>query len=250
MKNLLRARATLPGRFQAKAKNDVGELYIYDFIGASMWGGISAKDVADALATLKGEGAKSLNVYINSEGGDVFDGVAIHNVIKRFDGQKTVYIDGIAASIASIIAMSGDKIVTAANAMWMIHDPWTIALGNAREFRKLADDLDKVKGTLIDTYATRTKLKAADVEKLMAEETWMDAAMAKEKGFTDEVTDEEGQLEDASVRPFLAQYRNTPEKLKVRETKNAAVMLAKMATHASSQRRASPAPQPGQPGRK
>lgn len=168
---------------------DRGSLYVYDFIGES-WDdtrGVTGRKVAEALAEMKG--VKALDIFINSPGGDIWEAKAIFAELNRFEGEKVVHIDGIAASAASFIAMVGNKIRTAPAATWMIHDVWTIGWGNAEAFRKTADVLDLESDTFAQTYATRTGQKVEDVRGWMKAETWMNAATAKERGFTDEIAE-------------------------------------------------------------
>lgn len=221
-------------RFLAKAKSDaaqdIGELFIYDAIG-DYWGGVNAKQVVEALAQLKANGAKSLCIYVNSPGGDVFEGSAIYNNLKRFDGEKTVVVDGLAASAASVIAMVGDQIIMPDNAMMMIHDPWGFAVGNSADMRETATQLDQVRDVLLSTYVARTKGSAETIKQMMSDETWMNAADAKALGFCDTVVtsvepdeDDDEKLQNAVVSPVLAKYRNTPAALKAR----AAAPLARL----------------------
>jgi ATP-dependent protease ClpP protease subunit len=148
------ARGRERGIFAAK-KDTRGELFIYEQIGESFWGGgVSAKSVIDQLEKLKG--VSQLDIRINSEGGDVFDGKAIYNALRRFAANKTVYIDGLAASAATFIAMAGDRIVTAENATWMIHEASGLAMGNAGTLRDLADVLDGENAAIAGIYAART----------------------------------------------------------------------------------------------
>ncbi len=209
------------------AEAGVGELYLYDAIGADWFGGISSKDVVRALQDLADGGAKTLNIFINSPGGDVFEGTAMYTAIARFDGEKNVYIDSLAASAASYVAMVGDKIYTAFNAMWMIHNPWGLVIGNAADMRKTADDLDKIGQTLVDTYVRRTGQTAEAVRAWLDAETWFNASEAKQFGFTDEIVDEEGEIEPGAAEPppppeesasartsMLAKFKNTPAALR------------------------------------
>lgn len=211
-------KAGLGRRFFAKtsAKTSTGELYLYDQIGVDWFGGIGSKDVIAALDSMNG--VKNLNVYVNSPGGDVFEAVAIYNLLDRFEADKTIYIDGLAASAASFIPMVGQKIITGAAAMWMIHNPWGVAIGEAGEMRKAADMLDQVRELLVDTYARRTKQAKNDIRQWMDEETWMDATMAKSRGFTDEVaTDGAEQVtEDSMAFTLLDSYKNTPPRLRAK----------------------------------
>lgn len=244
-------RKTAGPRPLARAKEAAGELYIYEMIGGNFWGeGLTAKSVTEALDKMKG--VSNLNVYINSEGGDVFEGKAIYNALKRFEATKTVYIDGIAASAATLIAMSGDKIITAANATWMIHEVWTLAMGNASELRAAADVLEKENEALAGTYVTRTKNTLEQVKEWMAAETWMSAQEALDRGFTDEITEQEQEDEEEQVaaslrRPLIAAYNHPPDKLMGKRASNAARLAALDVS--IMQRRASPASQrTGQPG--
>jgi ATP-dependent Clp protease protease subunit len=167
-----------------------GELFIYEQIGFDCWTGegVTGKGVADALAAMKG--VKKLNVFINSEGGDVFEAKTIYTQLKRFDAEKVVHIDGIAASAATFIAMAGDKIITSPVATWMVHEAWTGAMGRSQDMRAIADLLDLENQTIAETYAARTGKTAEEMKALMSappDGTWMNAATALEHGFTDEI---------------------------------------------------------------
>jgi ATP-dependent protease ClpP protease subunit len=186
------------------AKGAVGEIHILDAIFPGL---VSAQSFQRDLKAL-GD-VTSLEIHINSPGGDVFEGTTIHNMIKAHKAAtKTVIIDGLAASIASIIAMAGDKIVMPKNAMMMIHDPSMVAWGRPEDLTKAADTLTKVRGTLVSTYADRTGLDAAEVAQLMAEETWFTAQEAVDKGFADETTAEVKMA--ASWSAEIKNFKNTP----------------------------------------
>jgi ATP-dependent Clp protease protease subunit len=216
----------------AKAKSDDdddeedaedGTLYIYDQVGGSWFSdGVTAKGVTEALDGMKARGVKSLSVFINSPGGSVFEGVAIYNAIKRFDGKVKVIVDGLAASIASIIAMAGDEIVMGPNALMMLHNPSCIAMGNAVDFRFTADWLDKIAGVMVETYAARSKGSAGVIREQMDAETWLTADEAVKAGFADSVVaddteEDEEEPEDAAAvleSPLFALYRNAPPSLR------------------------------------
>ena len=176
-------------KFQVRmAGPKTGELYLYDSIGEGFFGGgISARQVVDELKAL-GKVDKIL-VRINSEGGSVFDGFAIFNALDRHPARIEVDVDGMALSIASVIAMAGDEVRIAANGMMMVHDPHTMAHGSADEFRKQADLMDAVKANIADTYARRSGKPAAAVADLMSAETWFTAAQAVDFGLADKVTE-------------------------------------------------------------
>lgn len=205
----LQARREPPPIKMAK-KGSVGEVYIYDQIGAGWFeDGVTAKQFAKDLKAL-GD-LETLNIYINSPGGSVFEGVAIHNVIARQQARKVVYVDALAASIASVIAMAGDEINIAENGMMMIHNPWSIALGDANEMRKTADVLDKIGETIQATYVSRTTTEADAIAEMMDAETWMTAPEAIEMGFADTMTET---IDVAALAKFdLSVFQHVPETL-------------------------------------
>lgn len=203
-----------------KAKDaDAGELMLYGDISSSTWWGdeVTPKQFKADLDEL-GD-IKQLNIYINSGGGDVFAGQAIYSMLKRHTATKTVYIDGLAASIASVIAMAGDKIIMPANAMLMIHNSWTVVAGNKERLRKIAEDMDKIDDTIITTYQAKTGIDADEIKALMDAETWFTAEEAKQRGFADEIETEK-QLAAAADGGFfmlngqrfdLSRYQNAPQ---------------------------------------
>ena len=158
------------------------EVYIYDYIG---YYEITARDFVRDLKAL-GDVAE-LSVHINSGGGEVFEGLAIYNALKANPAHVTVYVDGIAASLASYVAMAGDTVEVAENGYFMIHEPWNISIGTADDMRKDADRLDKLRNTLAAGYANKTGQSADDVVAVMAAETWFDASEALEWGLVDRV---------------------------------------------------------------
>lgn len=167
---------------KAMARPGAAEIFIYDEIG--YWG-ITAADFARDLKAL-GD-ISQIDLHINSPGGNVFDGTAIYNLLANHSAAVTVYIDGLAASMASVIAMVGDVIHMPANALMMIHNPWSFAGGEAEDLRKMADVLDKIKASLMTTYMKRTGKSEEEISQLMDEETWLTGAEAVEHGFADEL---------------------------------------------------------------
>jgi ATP-dependent Clp protease, protease subunit len=182
----LKARGAVKG-FRAEKKTTVCELYIYDVIGSDYWTGegVTAKAVAETLDANKD--AKSLSVYINSPGGIITEAKAIYSLLGRFQGQKTMYVDGVAASAASFVAMAGDKIVTGSAATWMIHEAMGGAYGYAEDLTAVADVLRMLTNDAAAVYEKRTGQPRQQIAEWMKAETWMDAATALERGFTDEV---------------------------------------------------------------
>ncbi|MFB5067510.1 MAG: head maturation protease, ClpP-related [Candidatus Wallacebacter cryptica] len=198
--------------FKALDEN-TGELILYGEMSSSTWWGDEVtpkqfKEDLDALGDIE-----TLNVYINSPGGDVFAGQTIYSMLKRHKAQVNVYVDGVAASIASLIAMAGDKIIMPANAMMMIHSPWTIAMGNAQDFRKLADDMDKIRDSMIVAYESRSALTSEEIAEIMDAETWLSAEECLEYGFADEIA-EAKQIAASMDEKYFAVYRNIPDELK------------------------------------
>lgn len=190
--------------YEIKAKGaGVAEVLIYEEIG--MWG-VSAKQFARDLKDL-GK-ISQIDLRINSPGGSVFDGNAIFNQIKQHPANVTVYIDGLAASMASVIAMAGDRIVMPENALMMIHNPWTVAIGDADELRKNADLLDKIKTTLVNAYG-RSMMTEDEIVEMMDAETWLTGEEAVEMGFADEL-EQEVALAACSKFPFLNKFQKTP----------------------------------------
>ena len=169
--------------FEIKAAaGNSADIYIYDEIG--YWG-ITAVDFADQLREL---GAVStINLHINSPGGSVFDGIAIYNLLKNHKATITAYIDGLAASMGSVIPMAADRIVMPENAIMMIHNPWGGASGDAEEMRKTADILDKIKSSLMSVYIARTGKTEDEISDIMNAETWYTGAEAVAAGFADEL---------------------------------------------------------------
>ena len=159
------------------------ELSIYDEIGAF---GIGAKEFIAELREYKGQ---HVHVRINSPGGEIIDGSAIANALNRHEGGVTVHIDGLAASMASYIAMSGKPTYMSENALLMIHNPWTLAAGEADDLRKQADLLDTMKATLVRGYQRKSGMPAEEISKLMDEETWLTALEATALGFVDAIED-------------------------------------------------------------
>lgn len=213
--------ATKRPAFEAKKAGERGELYIYDSIGADFWsgGGVTAQSVQKALADLKG--VTGLDIYVNSPGGDIFEGKAIHSQIRRFAvAERVVHVDGIAASAATFIAMAGDRIITAPSATWMVHEVSGGAWGRAEDMRAMADLLEQENRVYAETYAERTGKPVEECLALMNDETWMTAAEALEHGFTDEVADpgEDAETEDeekaaAATAPLLRLAAQTAQRV-------------------------------------
>lgn len=199
------------------ASTDEADLYLY--IEIASWGaGYAAhsaqsfKDELDNLGPIK-----TLNVYINSPGGDVFEGVAIANMLKRHKATVNVHIDGLAASIASVIAMAGDTVTMPSNAMMMVHNAWTYTYGNAQELRDMADTLDKISDSIKQSYIDHAgdKLDEETITRLMDAESWLTAQDCLKYGLCDVVGDEVQMAASIADSEILSKYRNTPRFIKV-----------------------------------
>lgn len=205
--------------FKSKSK-DEADLYLYIEI-ASWGGGYSAhsaqsfKDELDSLGDIS-----ILNVYINSPGGDVFEGTAISNMLKRHKAHVNIHVDGLAASIASVIAMAGDTIHMPKNAMMMVHNAWTYTWGNANELRKIAEDMDKINMSIKQSYLDKAgdKLNLDAITVLMDNETWLTAQECYDYGLCD-VIEEEKQIAASIDDKFMDKYKNIPKYILNNKTK-------------------------------
>lgn len=196
----------MPANIRFINKGKTGEIWLYDQVGEGWFGGMSAKTFVAEMQNL-GK-VDIINLHINSPGGSVFEGVAIYNSLNSHPARIEVDVDSVAASIASLIAMSGDEIRMAANSMMMIHDPMGVTVGSAQDMRKTAELLDQVKGVIALTYANRTGKKETEISDMMTEETWMTAAEAEDMGFADIVTKEQ---RIAACTGFdFSNFRRTP----------------------------------------
>lgn len=193
----------MPKKFwNLKKKGNSAELLIYGEISDMLlWGDeVVPKDIDNELKAM-GD-VSEIIVRINSPGGDVFAGVAIHAMLSRHKAKKTVYVDGIAASIASVIAMAGDEIVMANGSMFMVHNPMSIVFGNSNEFRSMADRLDTVRDAFMSIYTEKTGMTDKEIISLLDAETWMTADEAISMGFATKL--EQGNKIAACIRDNIA----------------------------------------------
>ena len=168
---------------QGKATDAVAEVYIFNEIGAY---GITAQDFISEMKEYKDT---PVNLRINCIGGDVFDGMAMYNIIKKREAKTTAYIEGIAASMGSVIALAADEVVMAENSLFMIHNAWGGAMGEAEDMRKTASVLEKISGEIASIYKRKTRLSLDRITDMMDEETWLNAQEAYELGFVDSISD-------------------------------------------------------------
>jgi ATP-dependent Clp protease protease subunit len=207
-------------RFVASSTDQQPTLYLYGLIGDKSWN----DDAVSPMAFKRDLGAigsvPTLTLRVNSQGGDVFAGQAIYTMLCNHPAHITGYVDGVAASIASMILMAADRVIMPANATMMVHSPWSVVAGNARELRAQAEKLDRAQDGMLAAYASRAKVSDEELRALLEAETWMDAETAVTRGFADEV--EPLTRVHACVRPDglwevngqvldLSGYRQRPE---------------------------------------
>lgn len=190
------------------AARGVAEVMLYDDIGA--WG-ISARQFARDLAAL-GD-VSQINLRIHSGGGDVMEGTVMYNILRGHSARVDVYIDGLAASMASVVAMAGDKIYMPSNSMMMVHKPWGGTVGDADAMREYADLLDKIEGTLIQAYARKTGKSTEEISAMLKQTTWMDGNEAVAAGFADQVLEPLKAAAQLNSKR-LEEYTGMPEPLR------------------------------------
>lgn len=204
--------------FRAAMQSDgTLEILVYEEIGENYWtgSGVTAKSVKQQMD--EAGPYNKIQIRINSPGGDAFEGMAIHNLIRAQGKPVEVCIDGIAASSASIIAMAGSTITMGHNAMMMIHNAWSACVGDANDMRKTAYTLDKVSASIAQTYVDRTGKSMDAVKALMDAETWMSADDCVKEGFATQIAkDDDDDSAMAMARGFksLGRLKNLPEQLK------------------------------------
>ena len=182
---------------QAAASEDATTITIYDVIGTDWWTGegVTSKRIAAALRSI---GERDVTVNINSPGGDMFEGIAIYNLLAAHKAKVTVNVISLAASAASIIAMAGDTINMGVGSFIMIHNAWGVVVGNQNDFREAADVFTGFDGALADIYEARTGRKRGDIVAMMDAETFMGADEAIHRGFADEMMSEDPPAASAS----------------------------------------------------
>jgi ATP-dependent Clp endopeptidase proteolytic subunit ClpP len=190
------------------------EIDVYDVIGESWWneGAVSAKKIRKILKENKN--ASLIKLRVNSGGGDVIDGFAIYNLLSEHPARVEADVDALAASMASVIIMAADEVRIASNAMLMIHNPWGGVMGEANDFRRYADLLDKLRDNIADIYVAKTGIGREEILALMDAETWLDASEAKEKGFVDTVRKTKAKLAASALKSIdFSDFQNVPAHL-------------------------------------
>ena len=204
-----------PGICAAAAEDDDARtISVYDVIGYDYWtgDGVTAKRIAAALRNM---GAGPVTVNINSPGGDMFEGLAIYNLLREHKGEVTVKVLGLAASAASVIAMAGDTVQIARAGFLMIHNAWVVSMGNRNDLREVADWLEPFDAAMADIYAARTGADVNGMAKLMDAEAWVGGTRAVEDGFADELLPSDqveqtgGKASASAVRRLEAALRSS-----------------------------------------
>ena len=216
-------------RMEYQPESDTLELRLYDTIEGDGWwteSETSAKAIAKKLAEMPN--AKEIKIFINSLGGSVMEGLGIYNQLKRHSAHKTVYIDGFACSIASVIAMAGDTVIMPKNAVMMIHNAWVVAAGNAAQLRKTADDLDVINAASTQAYLDRAgdKLTPEKLTEMLDAETYLTAEQCIEFGFADRFDDSEEEKPDTAKEEAveLAKQQAVNEEMQRRHERAMAVI--------------------------
>lgn len=201
-----------------KATNNVAQIDIFGDIVSEKWFDeeTSATSFRDALKEL-GD-VSTINLSINSGGGSVFDGIAIYNMLKSHKATINVYVEGLAASIASVIAMAGDTITMRSGSMMMVHMPWTLSQGNAEEMRKTADTLEKTGDSIVDIYSERTGISSDDIRNIMNDETWLSAEEAVKQGWATKIDKKEAVM-NSVPKEILGRFSNVPKNVLARVEK-------------------------------
>lgn len=184
------------GKLEVKSSiENTGEhsLYLYGDISPEWFGDISFNQVKYAL---QGKDISTLNVFVNSNGGDVFESIAIANYLKGLDAKVIIHVEAMAASGMSIIAMAGDEVIMQPNSMMMIHNAWTVGVGNATELRKIADDLEKISSSMSKTYLQKFVGTQEELEQLLEDESYLTAEECLALGLADSIKEYQVDIEE------------------------------------------------------
>ena len=204
--------------YSIRALSKGAEISIHDEIGAF---GVTAKEFLAELGELTN--TSRITLRINSPGGSVFDGIAIYNALKRHPAHITVVVEGIAASIASVIVCAGDEVVMPENAMLMLHEPSAVVSGTADDLLSMAAALEKMRISLVSAYRDKSGLPDTEIEELLSHETWLSASEALDLGFADRI---EAPVKMAACFD-LSTFRNTPQALSAFSTRNEEAPMSK-----------------------
>ena len=217
--------------YKAQKINNQVEVDLFDEIGG--WG-IYAKELKDELSNMIGNPTEEVLVNINSPGGSVFEGIEIYNYLKGLPNKVTVKINSLAASIATVIALGADELEISESAFFMIHNPWTMAGGEAEDLRKQADVLDQIRDVIVNIYKKKSNLSEDKLVELMNEETWLTGSQALEYGFADSLI--EGMAVAAmATTGIVNNFKNIPTSLKMAENQETVETVEEVALEATEQ---------------
>lgn len=202
-----------PVKFYQLTQNDDDNADLYIFGDISTWPSdyFGDKSAWSIVKELKECTAKNLNVHINSYGGDVSEGLAIFNILRNHSAKVTTYCDGFACSAASVVFMAGEERIMSPASLLMVHNAWTVAMGNAEELRKTADDIEAITQASINAYKTVSLLSEEEIKELMDNETWILPEQAKEWGFATAINEEETDGVKQSAFGLIMQKLTAPE---------------------------------------
>jgi len=194
----------------AEEGSDTTHVYLYDAIGG--WWGVEAASFVKELNNITTD---NIVLHINSPGGDVFDGRAIATAIKQHSANITAQIDGLCASAATYVSAACNSVTMADGGFYMIHEGWTLAIGNKRDFGKAIGLLEKIDNSILNDYEKKTGIDRGQLSQWMEEETWFSAEEAKDHGFIDDIIDDDTGSENANNRTRwnLSAYANAPAAL-------------------------------------
>ena len=201
--------------FKVKDEASRAVLYIYGTIGEDFWDEEDSNRAKAFAKTLDELNPKPLDIRIDSAGGDVYEGFAIASAIQRYEGETHVYIDGMAASAASYIALMGDYITMNDYAMFMIHNAWTLAVGNRDELRETADRLEGIDSTIAGIISKRSGMELEEVKSAMGAETWFTADEALAAGMCNEVVETEQRVAASLDRAMAEHFTNIPAAVEI-----------------------------------
>lgn len=202
-----------------KIKNEAGRntLYIYGTIGEDYWSSYDENRAKDIAQTLDDLSPAPLDIHIDSSGGDVYEGFAIASAIQRYEGETCAYIDGMAASAASYIALMADRVVMNSYAFFMIHNAWSLTIGNRDELRETADRLEQIDEAIASIIEARTFMSLEEVKDAMTAETWYSGEEALAVGMCDEVIETEERIAACIDKRIANRFKNTPKNVAVSE---------------------------------
>lgn len=200
--------------FTIKESDEKATIYVYGTIG-DHWKEDKANRAKDFAAALDDLSPKSLEIRIDSPGGDAFEGFAIASAIQRYEGKTHAFVDGMAASAASYIAIMADNVTMNDFSAFMIHNASGIAIGNRDDLRETADLLERLDNSIAGTIAARTGMQLADVQAAMSAETWYFGEEAEKAGFCDEVIKTEKRGKAKLNRKFADQFKNVPDGIEI-----------------------------------